>query len=966
MSLYEIYEEIQLTKKLKKNKSTKKKIMEELNKKLKMEPISEPTIQSNYTNILYHFFGDSYEVHNYNTGNRTDLYLEFKFKELKELPEEDKIDSFLVIFDFKKEENQTLEVLYQGLFQCLLYHINLIFLNPIDALKVKFYCCPTQNNIFSMSSTCFDLFKKEFTNIISAPHKGYSSFSTVYQKFKSIIENELFKNAIDDNLFDLELLKDFFLSKLNHQELQIPVNNDNLGDWFNIFRTYVLRESNDNINVISEPKIRSQIAAFLRCIEGHSFEQLTFNNSILYNIESDGSRTPTYNAVKFPDAARLKDFLRKFEMNCSKSLIANADILLYENYSRRTKGDFYTPLIWVKESYKFISNLTGDVDWKKHFLIWDASCGTGNLTVMEDFNYLIQSTFFEQDISSINSRKINVGSFKMTYNFLSELEFPPSSTSFPPLSTIPTDLKSFLSKYNPDNGKKVFLFYNNPPYTTGAAFRKRNNGEDMPSNAITVDMAAKKNVCLQFLHKINAVARTISIVGIGENKLDEIYNAIFLPTNIWSGSQDYKYLKEKYFFNWEYKGGFVFSAAEFDVKGGSTWSVSFTLWKYKKNLSPNLRIDLILKENNNNMIKDVGTTFAKISEAKDLLNSWWKIPRVNANDKVPIVPLSSAIIVGKTVVRKKNNSDGTEKIIKKKRYISSWKSNSIAFFASNSNNIQCNVQGTYLLSSAYFNGNGGVVLNTEDQFLKSCASFFVRRAIILGKDLWKFWHLDYFFPKTFTLQDSEFKRWCINCVVFCIFDSKSLQTSLRNMKFDDDDNNIHISSNIRNHFFFLSKNDMLTWARSKRFVEMVQDLDCYAGESYSYLLLQKYNSSLYAESSNLLKKAKTIWENSILSRLEKKDMKLKSKSDPTEENSLFLYAWDAGYYQIKQILDNDTKKEINNLLFDLKKKLFPGILNYKFLQSDLSAFIFQNSSSSSSDIDSEEESMNVESEQSEH
>ena len=61
-----------------------------------------------------------------------------------------------------------------------------------------------------------------------------------------------------------------------------------------------------------------------------------------------------------------------------ETLTATQDRLIQDE-TRRMKGEFFTPTIWVDEAHKMISEQFGE-DWKEKYVVWDPAWGTGNLT----------------------------------------------------------------------------------------------------------------------------------------------------------------------------------------------------------------------------------------------------------------------------------------------------------------------------------------------------------------------------------------------------------------------------------------------------------------------------------------------------------------------------------------------------------------------------------------------------------
>lgn len=125
---------------------------------------------------------------------------------------------------------------------------------------------------------------------------------------------------------------------------------------------------------------------------------------------------------------------------------------------RELEGSFYTPSIWAKKAHELVS----DIPDLEDYVVWDASCGTGNLVI--DFpkcKHLYLSTLHEEDVQLTKHRfkedrpDLAVSVFQM--DFLGSIDSVFSS-SFK--SQLPQGLQEVLEQ----NQKLIILM--NPPYST--------------------------------------------------------------------------------------------------------------------------------------------------------------------------------------------------------------------------------------------------------------------------------------------------------------------------------------------------------------------------------------------------------------------------------------------------------------------------------------------------------------------
>ena len=68
---------------------------------------------------------------------------------------------------------------------------------------------------------------------------------------------------------------------------------------------------------------------------------------------------------------------------------------------RELEGSFYTPLVWAKKAHDLLSDISDLED----YVVWDASCGTGNLLIeFPKCKHLYLSTLHEEDVQLTKAR----------------------------------------------------------------------------------------------------------------------------------------------------------------------------------------------------------------------------------------------------------------------------------------------------------------------------------------------------------------------------------------------------------------------------------------------------------------------------------------------------------------------------------------------------------------------------------
>lgn len=237
---------------------------------------------------------------------------------------------------------------------------------------------------------------------------------------------------------------------------------------------------------------------------------------------------------------------------------------LVEDDTRRRKGEFFTPTIWVDEAHKYIADVFGE-NWKDEYVVWDCAAGTCNLTRDYKFKELYCSTIEQSDIDTANQMKYNPEAIKFQYDFLNDGMDIGSDEKMP---------KGLCEAFKA--GKKV-IFLMNPPYGTAnnmgtkdgdhkGGISKTKVQEIMKSDKYG---AATQQLYAQFLYRIQKMKQKY-----GNNAMGI---CLFSPPLFLSGGS-YEKFREKFFQDFTFQKGFLFEASNFsDVAKG--WGISFTIFK---------------------------------------------------------------------------------------------------------------------------------------------------------------------------------------------------------------------------------------------------------------------------------------------------------------------------------------------------------------------------------------------------
>ena len=231
---------------------------------------------------------------------------------------------------------------------------------------------------------------------------------------------------------------------------------------------------------------------------------------------------------------------------------------------------------------------------------------------------------------------------------------------------------------------------------------------------------------------------------------------------------------------------------------------------------------------------------------------------------------------------------------------------------SNGNNVEYNTQYVSLLSGTSSRANG--YSYNESNFTR-CTALFTARRVIKGD--WVNWADEYIAPDESNPRYKEFEN---DSIIFSIFESKSNQSSLRNITYR------HNQYDIKNEFFFMKKDDILSLSDENGYDHTFDDCKA-SSERYVADLL--FNKGLY---KNLSTEAKEVLDKAI--DMTRNTFSRREQFD--DENSKYqIMNWDCGYYQLKELwkvyCPNDFK-EFRLSFKRLQDKLIPMVYELGFLK----------------------------------
>jgi len=393
---------------------------------------------------------------------------------------------------------------------------------------------------------------------------------------------------------------------------------------------------------------------------------------------------------------------------------------------------------------------------------------------------------------------------------------------------------------------------------------------------------ASKNLFAKFLYNI--------IIIKNHFKLENIVLGLFCNPVYLSGSAFEKFrgvfLKE---FN--YIEDTLFNASCFsNVK--SSWGINFSVWSSGKSISKNEFIHQLVDIENDTVIP-FGYKIIYNIDGMKTAKDWIKEPIQHIReDKIQMPTLSSGITI-------KKNSTSKTVIFK----------SALGCFLNMANDVYCSTQKVALFSSCDNSNSNGISIMKEN-FERICAVFAARR---LTENTW-INHIDqYMIPDS---THNDYNEYINDSIIFSLFESKSQQSSLREVYFDDK------LWNIKNEFFYMSKKEIIELADMYGYDFTYRD----AKTAKERFLFEKLKStSLSNEARDVLDHAITLTRNSFVYRKEWNEY------NPEYQ----IMNWDCGWYQIKALVKNfmpSDMKIFSEKFKRLSSKMRPMIKELGFLK----------------------------------
>lgn len=670
------------------------------------------------------------------------------------------------------------------------------------------------------------------------------------------------------------------LAQNSGDEYQVDITESNIAGMFAEFKRIVL-------NKPDQVSAREAVTIFMKLLIGDNKDYYLHPN--VYNklhlpsgklIDVDGTGLKTF----------FKHFNRRLKPSEQDHLLAMSDRLIQDE-TRRRKGDFWTPTIWANEADKLLGDTFGK-DYKDTAIVWDCAAGTKNLT--RDFVYenLYTSTIYQSEID-LGEKYNPEAKESFQYDFLNDdVDLDPTNTPDPNEWKMPNSLFNALLAAS-KSGKKI-IFYTNPPYgtannlgkfgTSKAKMAKNKMNDYMKANGYG---SASQQLYAQFF------ARIIKLVD--DFKLTNVGIGFFTKPRFFAGGDYWHKFNDKFFNKFKFVKGVMFNAGEFSDTA-DTWPIVFATYDLKQNEESNdeiVQFNLeksvwnsiksqmeIVPVNKNNLVKKMRLVY----KPNDL-SSWIRepIPKKIPEFDGPYPQLGSAM----------DESKGKKprgKLLDK----------SLGYMVFNSNNVGEGTtnRGVWVVTSSAYKANGFNVL--PENFERAVIGFAARRCVKPT------WYNDQDNYKAPNIPETEYDEFVGDSLIFTLFDNgESYQAAYRN--WNNYSNLPQGHGKWANEWFWLSLDQVRDWADEYDQLEVYDDT---RGDKNRYVYNFLSNRKLSVEAQNVLNIVNKIVEVSFSDR----------KATIAADDSLCLEAWDAGWFQIRQMIDMFPDGKTTELMRDFKEK----------------------------------------------
>lgn len=395
----------------------------------------------------------------------------------------------------------------------------------------------------------------------------------------------------------------------------------------------------------------------------------------------------------------------------------------------RQDGEFYTPEEWCADGRTYLKALLGD-EWGKA-VIWDASCGTGNL--MRSANYpqenVYMSTLLPEDAEVV--QEAYPGATVFACDFVDGIDYDDYNTMFS--DKLPEGL---VQRFK--NNEHI-VFYMNPPYKVGVAGR---TDIGMMMNAHNMGKCGL-DLFHQFIYRIISLRRFYNIKN--------MTFGVFGPVTLYH-SRMLQPLLDMLFEDFQFRSGMCFKAGDFSGTSESIdWVVGYTVWStWKDGEDRSAKNQVILDSKEATTNGEIAIIGKRLFKDIEINMDEWIRPQADTARYIRMPVLKSCMTPNGQYANIRENAIGQ---LMTSNYV---------------------IRATRRAAVTTLPNTDGCDI-TEENFWRCVASFAVRRCYANNKDSFK--NCQYY--ATPNINAEGYNQWLIDCLPIFLFDHSAIQASYR-------------------------------------------------------------------------------------------------------------------------------------------------------------------------------------------
>jgi len=238
----------------------------------------------------------------------------------------------------------------------------------------------------------------------------------------------------------------------------------------------------------------------------------------------------------------------------------------------------------------------------------------------------------------------------------------------------------------------------------------------------------------------------------------------------------------------------------------------------------------------------------------------------------------------------------------------------IGYFMLGRNSVRSNKSATALFSTCSTDSGFSIMPSN----CRPSMALFTAKKII--PENWINYNDGYYVPNT---NHPDYEQWNNDAFVFSLYNTSSQQSSLRGIEHERKKYDIY------NNFFCVARDAMIKEAKACKYQDLINDA---INDTDRYIYNELKSITLSPDAKAILVMMCKLIIGSIKYRKEMNEVDTFIRGEGKARN---LQCWDAGWYQVKIILNEKMPKELkefNRLCKDFEDRMSEGVFKFGFLK----------------------------------